>query len=112
MTWRTVTVRVTEPGVRSRMRTALVVAVAVWRAAVRWARTPGVPAAWARAGYSGPAAMGCSRASQAAGACRQDQESQAVVNRAARVAAAWSRAGGNGRIAASGGAAVAGGVLA
>src|SRR5579863_1485826 len=101
MTCRMVTVTVTEPGVRSRICILLVVAAAVWRAAVRWARTPGVPAAWARAGYSEAAAMGRSLASQAAGDCRQDQESQAAVNRAARAAAAWSRAGGTGRIEAS-----------
>src|SRR6266702_4587860 len=91
MTCRTVTEIVTEPGVRSRIWSALVVAAAVCRAALRWARTPGVPAARARAGSSELAAMGRSLASQAAGDCCQDQESQAAVNRPARTAAAWSR---------------------
>ena len=65
-------------------------------------------AAWARAGYRELAAMGRSAASQVAGDCRQDQVSQAVVNLPARAAAAWSRAGANGRIEASDGATAAG----
>ena len=103
MTWAAVTVTVTEPGVRSRIASAVTVAAAAWRAAARWARTPRSPAAWARAGSSEAAAIGRSRASQAAGDCRQDQESQAAVNRPARLAAACSRAGGNGSSEASGG---------
>ena len=116
MTCRTVTATVTEPGVRSRICPAVAVAVATCRVASRWARTPGVPAAWARAGRSSAAAWGSSRASQAAGDWRQDQESQLAVNRPARTAAACSRAGLNGKIAASAGVAagagVAGGLLA
>src|SRR6185437_8779686 len=89
---RTPTVTVTDPGVRSRMAAEVTVAVAACRAAARWARMPGVPAASARAGYREAAAIGRSVASQAAGGCRQDQESHASVNRAARAAAACSRA--------------------
>src|SRR5437660_1545883 len=77
-------------------------AAATWRAAARRARTPRSPAAWARAGSSEAAAIGRSAASHAAGGCRQDQESQAAVNRPARLAAACSRAGGNGSSEASG----------
>ncbi len=102
MTWVAVTVMVTEPGVRSRMARAVTVARAPWRVAARWARMLGVPAAWARAGFSVAAAMGCSVASQAAGGCRQDQESQAAVNRPARAAAACRRAALNGSSEASG----------
>jgi site-specific DNA recombinase len=79
MTWAAVTVTVTEPGVRSRIASAVTVATAAWRAAVRWARTPRSSAAWARAGSSEAAAIGCSAASHAAGGCSQDQESQAAV---------------------------------
>src|SRR5579863_5994477 len=96
MTWAAVTVTVTDPGVRSRIASAVTVATATWRAAVRCARTPRSPAAWARAGSSEAAATGCSAASHAPGGCRQDQESQAAVNRPARLAAACSRSGGNG----------------
>src|SRR5690348_6884728 len=79
VTWRTVTAMVTEPGVRSRICLAVTVAVAACRVAWRWARTPGVPAARARAGRNPAAAWGSSRASQAAGDWRQDQESQRAV---------------------------------
>ena len=52
MTCRTVTVIGDRAGGQVADLHPLVVAAAVWRAALRWARTPGVPAAWARAGYS------------------------------------------------------------
>jgi hypothetical protein len=103
MTCRTVTATVTEPGVRSRICSAVAVAEAACRVVSRWARMPGVSAAWTRAGRSSAAAWGSSRASQAAGDCRQDQESQLAVNRPARTAAARSRAGLNGRGRAAGG---------
>src|SRR6185437_12345741 len=48
MTWATVTVTVTDPGVRPVIARPVTVATATWRAAVRWARTPRSPAAWAR----------------------------------------------------------------
>jgi len=73
MTWRTAMVKVTEPVVRSRICTAVAVPAAAWRAWSRWARTPGMSAARARAAYRPLLAMGRSPASQAAGGCRQDQ---------------------------------------
>src|SRR5258708_245519 len=58
MTWAAVAVTVTDPGVRSRIARPVTVATAAWRAAVRWARTPPSPAAWARTGSSEAAARG------------------------------------------------------